>query len=71
MSRPEITWTNSQGQPIACVEKLKVLKENFDEIEGLVQDALDDSVLMGCTQSQVKEYLHSLIDSITSPYQEL
>lgn len=71
MSKTKITWTNSQGQPIACIEKLKVLNSNIAELEQVLQDALDDAVLLGCTQQQVKQALHQLIDNINSEYIEL
>lgn len=71
MNKAEITWTNSQGKPIACVEKLKVLNSNWAELEQMIQDALDDAVLLGCTQIQVKQALHQLITNINSDFTEL
>ena len=44
-------WHKPDGSPLACVEKIKVLNENLDELRELAQDALDDAVLMGGTEA--------------------
>ena len=40
---PEPVWRSPQGEVVACVEKLKVLRENLEEIQQLCQDALEDA----------------------------
>lgn len=63
-------WHKPDGAPLACVEKIKVLNENLDELRELAQDALDDAVLMGGTEAQVRATLHALMDSLMSNYPE-
>jgi hypothetical protein len=63
-------WTSPTGDVIACVEKLKVLRENLDEIRALCQDAIDDAVLMGCDEVQFREALVRLAEGIGSEYKE-
>lgn len=63
-------WHKPDGAPLACVEKIKVLNENIEELGQLAQDAIDDAVLMGGTQAQVKAALHELIDSLVAGYPE-
>jgi hypothetical protein len=53
------------------VEKLKVLRENLEEIRQGCQDALDDAVLMGCDETQFREALLELIGSLQSAYASL
>jgi len=65
---PESVWISPNGEVIACVEKLKVLRENFEEIQGICQDALEDAVLMGCDESQFREVLKRLVDGLENPY---
>jgi hypothetical protein len=55
-------WRQSDGKPVSCLEKIKVLNQNIQEIEGLCADALEDGVLMGCDAQQIKAALHELID---------
>ena len=43
---PETIWRSPDGEIVSCVEKLKVLRENLEEIQQLCQDALEDAVLM-------------------------
>lgn len=64
----ETRWRASDGSVIACVEKLKVLRENLAEIEALCQDAIDDAVLMGCEEAQFREALAQLVERLRSAY---
>jgi len=64
-------WTSPSGEVIACVEKLKVLRENLEEIRTLCQDAIDDAVLMGCDEAQFREALVQLAAGIESAYKGL
>jgi hypothetical protein len=64
-------WRSPRGEVIACVEKLKVLRENLDEIRQNCQDALDDAVLMGCDESQFRHALTDLIANLQSAYGSL
>ena len=62
------TWRQPDGTPVSCMEKIKVLNENLGEIQQMAQDALEDAVLMGCDEGQLREVLHGLVDSLTNPY---
>jgi signal transduction histidine kinase len=53
---------------VACVEKLKVLRENLEEIQKLCQDALEDAVLMECDEGQFKQVLTNLVQQLQNPY---
>jgi len=52
---------------VACVEKLKVLRENLEEIQQLCQEALEDAVLMECDERQFKQVLVNLCNSWRIP----
>lgn len=58
-------WTTDDGSPLSCTEKIKVLNENMREIEALVRDMLEDGVLMGCSDPQMRSALKALIDTVT------
>ena len=62
------TWVQPDGQPVSCRDKIKVLNENLDEIREMAQDALEDGILMGCDEDQVRRVLHELVDSLENPY---
>lgn len=66
--RKKIIWRSPQGEVIACVEKNKVLQENLEEIRQTCQDALEDAVLMGCDEQQVRAVLTELIAQLQNPY---
>ena len=60
-------WRQSDGKPVSCLEKIKVLNQNIQEIESLCADALEDGVLMGCDVDQIKAALHELIEGLAVP----
>lgn len=63
-------WRDPAGDPVSCRDKIKVLNENIEEIRELSQDALEDAVLMGCDEAQVRQVLHDLVDRLTNPYRK-
>ena len=63
-----IVWRQPDGEPVSCIDKLKVLNENLEEIRQFCQDALEDAVLMGCDEAQARDVMESLVRSIKNPY---
>ena len=61
-------WLSPEGQPGACVEKIKVMHEKLTELHQMAQDALEDAILMGCDEQQVKAYLQDLMAALHNPY---
>jgi hypothetical protein len=61
-------WRQPDGKPLSCVEKIKVLNENLVEIRQLAQDALEDGLLMGGSEDQLRMVLRELIDNLENPY---
>ena len=64
-------WRTPEGEPVSCVEKIKVLNENLAELRELAQEALEDAVLMGCDETQVREVLAGIVAGIVNPYRKL
>ena len=64
------TWRQPDGKPVSCTEKIKVLNENLSEIRQLAQDALEDAILMGCDEEQVRQVLSDLVASLENPYRK-
>ena len=67
---PETVWRSPSGEVVSCIEKLKVLRENLEEIQQICQDALEDAVLMGCGESQFRQILGRLVQQIENPYRD-
>jgi uncharacterized protein (UPF0335 family) len=61
-------WRSPAGEPLSCIEKIKVLEENLAELRQLAQDALEDAVLMGGDERQLREALHEIVDDLKNPY---
>ena len=61
-------WRDPEGNTVACVEKLKVMRENLEELQQMAQDAFEDALLMGCDESQVRDFLLQMMKSLENPY---
>lgn len=71
MGMPEIpVWKSDEGETVACTEKIKVMRENMDELYQLAQDAFEDALLMGCSENQVRQFLRELVDGVDNPYRQ-
>ncbi len=63
-------WLTPEGEPVSCIEKIKVLNENLAELKALAQDALEDAVLIGCDEAQVREVLAGIVAGLVNPYRK-
>ena len=66
----ETVWLSPEGEKLSCVEKIKVLNENIAELREMAQDALEDAVLMGGDERQLRQVLHALVDDLVNPYKK-
>lgn len=60
-------WPQPDGTPVSCTEKLLVLRQNWEELQGVMQDAFEDAVLMGVDETEMKQMLTTLVASLASP----
>ena len=63
-------WRTPEGEPVSCVEKIKVLNENLAELRALAQDALEDAVLIGVDERQVRDVLAAIVAGLVNPYEK-
>jgi hypothetical protein len=66
----DIVWHEPNGTPLSCHEKIKVLTENLEELKEISQDALEDAILMGADEAQIRAVLRALVDSLDNPYKK-
>ena len=64
----ENPWRAPDGSVIACHEKLKVMNENLQEFQDTALNALEDAVLMGCSEDQVKAVLGEIISQLSTNF---
>ncbi len=62
------TWLRDDGSVVSCTEKVKVMNENFDELQQMLQDAFEDGLLMEVSEKQLREKLHALVDRLDNPW---
>jgi hypothetical protein len=63
-------WMTPQGEKVSCVEKIKVLNENLEEIQAMAQEAMEDAVLMGCDENQFRQVIESIAQGLVNPYKK-
>jgi hypothetical protein len=63
-------WLTPQGEKLSCIEKIKVLNENLEEIQALAQEALEDAVLMGGDEKQFRQVIQDIAQSLDNPYKK-
>jgi hypothetical protein len=66
----QIRWLDDRGEPVSCIEKLRILTETLGELRQAAQDALEDAILMGCREEQVRTVLRELVDGLVNPYRK-
>ncbi|HYF09157.1 MAG TPA: hypothetical protein VD970_16160 [Acetobacteraceae bacterium] len=64
---PPRLWPGSDGSPISCREKIKVLEENHREAAQILRDAFEDAVLMGVDEEAMRRILAELVTHLPSP----
>lgn len=64
------TWLTPEGEKVSCIEKIKVLNENLEELRALAQEALEDAVLMGCDEQQLRQVIQNIAQIIVNPYKK-
>ncbi|GBQ51265.1 hypothetical protein ACM0P6_11250 [Komagataeibacter sucrofermentans] len=61
-------WPQRDGTPVSCRDKLLVLQENHAEVQGILQDAFEDAVLMGVDEAAMRQILIDVINTLRSPH---
>ncbi|MES2546689.1 MAG: hypothetical protein V4575_03215 [Pseudomonadota bacterium] len=64
------TWLRDDKSVVACTEKIKVMQENFEEIQQMMQDAFEDGLLMEVSEAQMRETLNRIVEELINPYQK-
>jgi hypothetical protein len=64
---PPALWPGTDGSPVSCREKLKVLAENHREAAQVLRDAFEDAVLMGVDEAAMRRILAELVAALPSP----
>lgn len=57
-------WRKSDGSPVSCTEKVKVLNDNYVELRQLLKDFLEDGLLLGCDEAGLREQLRELVATL-------
>lgn len=67
----ELVWKRPDGSVVACTEKIKVLRENLEELRQMAQDAFEDALLMECEESQIRTVFQEVISGLENPYNKI
>lgn len=61
-------WKRPDGSIVACTEKIKVLRENLEELRQMAQDAFEDALLMECEENQIRAVFQEVVSQLKNPY---
>ncbi|WP_445678532.1 hypothetical protein [Radicibacter daui] len=61
-------WHDADGKVLSCKEKIRVLNEALSELADAAQDALEDALLMGVEETQIRKTLIALVSGLENPY---
>jgi len=64
-------WKRPDSSVVACTEKIKVLRENLEELRQMAQDAFEDALLMECDEHQIRAVFQEVISGLVNPYNKL
>jgi len=65
-----IIWKLPNGDPVTCYDKIAVLNENLKDLRREAQDVLEDALLMGCDEAQVRSALVDIVQTLKNPYKK-
>ncbi len=60
-------WPQTDGTPVSCREKLKMLGENHAELAQALRDAFEDAVLMGVDEQAMRRILADMVAGLETP----
>lgn len=60
-------WLDGQGEPIACIEKIRVMNDNFAEVQRALIDALEDGILVGADEARLRACFAALAAEVDLP----
>lgn len=63
-------WHKPDGSPVSCIEKIKVLNQNLTELQQMAQDLIEDAILMGCDETQIRSVLDQMMAGLQNPYRK-
>lgn len=69
-AKDPVIWRKPDGSVVSCHEKVKVLNENYTELRDMLQDILDDALVLGCSEVQVRAALQQLLDGLQATVAE-
>ncbi|MBF0890876.1 hypothetical protein HKD28_05490 [Gluconobacter sp. LMG 1744] len=62
-------WVDHEGNPVSCVEKVQLLRENDAELRQALQDAFEDGVLMGVAPQAMLQAFQAMLSDLKNPLQ--
>jgi len=65
-----IVWRQPDGAPVTCHDKIVVLNENLNDLRQECQDVMEDALLMGCDEQQIRDVLEDIIRSAKNPFKK-
>lgn len=65
-----MAWNDAAGNPLTCKEKLAVLEENATALERIYKEALEEALIMGCSNASFRNELRARLDNVQTKVKE-
>ncbi|MBB2169105.1 hypothetical protein HLH36_12170 [Gluconacetobacter aggeris] len=64
---PPAVWRQSDGSPVSCQDKIRVLTENYAELCEVMRDTFEDAVLIGVDEDGMRRLIMEVAAALRSP----
>ncbi|GBR08102.1 hypothetical protein GLI01_32260 [Gluconacetobacter liquefaciens] len=64
---PPAIWQQSDGTPVSCQDKVRVLNENYAELCEVMRDTFEDAVLIGVDEDGMRRLIAEVAAALRSP----
>ncbi|QNT77931.1 hypothetical protein [Entomobacter blattae] len=60
-------WKRPDGSLVDCTDKVKLLEENYLELQQVMQDMFEDAILMGVDEQGMRSIIQEMVEKLRSP----
>lgn len=64
---PPAIWRQTDGNPVSCQDKIRVLTENYAELCAVMRDTFEDAVLIGVDEDVMRRLMVEVVAALRSP----
>ncbi len=59
-------WQSKDNKKISCKEKIKILNNNIDELQDLINQIYDEAIIMGVKKDQIEKIINNITNNLST-----